>query len=215
MFSSPLGKGFLGVVVALMLAATVRADLIDNTTVTILPSSSTAFPGYPQSDAIDIGPNMFVTDYASFGLGASTHLDFRFQTPVTFTQIMETDRTTSGGPNGVFFGGTFDFNTSYEYIFSDDPTFATVVGTVTVTRPTPPQPTTIASFQTTTAIPNITAQFLRWQVLATNGSNPGAADFEFFGTIPSAVPEPSTLTLVGLGTFCSLAYAWRRSRRKA
>jgi hypothetical protein len=35
----------------------VPSTLIDNSTVTVLPSSTPEFPGYPQADAIDTGPN--------------------------------------------------------------------------------------------------------------------------------------------------------------
>jgi PEP-CTERM motif len=196
-------------VLGMSLGGAARAGFIDNSTVTVLPSSSPAYPGYPQADAIDTGANRYITDFASFGQGAATHLDFQFLTPETFSQIIETDRTSSGGGNGSNVQGAFDFNTSYEYIFSNDPTFATNVGIVQVLGR--PQPTTgvLASFQTTTAIPDITALYLRWQVLATNGSNPGAADFQF-----SSVPEPASLTLLGLGGFTLLGYVGLRRRKR-
>jgi hypothetical protein len=96
--------------------------------------------------------------------------------------ILYTDRTTSGGPNNSYFGGTFDFVTSYMFIFSNDMTFATNVGTLTVDVTAPAQPMTVSSFQTLSLISNIpAAQYVKWQVLGTNGNNPGAADFAFFG----------------------------------
>lgn len=195
------------------LAATSRADIIDNSTITILATSSTAFPGYERPFALDQGANRFITDFASLGAGANTQLDFDFGAPITFTEIRYTDRTTSGGPNGVFVGGTFDFVTSYRYIFAADAAFTNVVGTVTVgPLPTPPQPTSIASFQTTTTISGITARFLRWDVLTTNGSNPGAADFQFMSA-GVVVPEPSSMVLAALGATSLLGYGWRRWKK--
>jgi hypothetical protein len=184
--------------------------LVDNATVAILPSSSPATPGYPAADAIDTGANQYLTDYASSGQGSSTHLDFQFPTPETFTGITYTNRTTSGGPNNSFSGGTFDYVYKYEYIFSNDPTFATNVGIVTITNPNPgstffPE---VANFQSSDAIPSITGQYMRWQVLQYNGNtgNTGAADFEFFAnnlttfsalSSPSIVYGTSTTTLTG------------------
>lgn len=183
-----------------------RAAVINNSTITILPSSTPAYPGYPQSDALDVGPNQYVTDYASNGGGDSTHLDFMFTGPEVFSQIVYTDRTTSGSGNGAFNGGTGDFNTKYEFIFATDPAFTNVVGTVVENETTPSQPTSIASFQEIDPIPDITAQYVRFQVLSTNDSNPGAADFEF-----SVVPEPRSIAaILGLGAMGLLIAARRK-----
>jgi hypothetical protein len=54
------------------------------------------------------------------------------------------------------------------------------------------------------------------QTLASNGEKPiGTPDIGGFDdfTVGSSVPEPSTLTIVGVGTLCMLAAGWRRSRR--
>ena len=88
----------------------------------------------------------------------------------------------SGSNNGAFRGGTFDFVTSYMYTFSNDPTFATNVGQVVVTATPPSAPTSVDSFQTLSILPGIPpCQYVQWQVLATNGNNPGASDFAFYG----------------------------------
>src|SRR6478609_6571627 len=83
-----------------------RADIIDNSTVTILGSSSAAFSGYGQSNALDTGSDRLSTDFASLGEGNTTHLDFNFGQAVSFTSILFTDRTSSGGNNGSNAFGT-------------------------------------------------------------------------------------------------------------
>jgi hypothetical protein len=160
---------------------------IDKSTITIFDSYK-AYNGYDAFYCLDTtgnGPvsadNQFITDYASQGGGANTFLSFDFGQQYTFAAILFTDRTTSGGPNDLYVGGTYDFNTSYMFTFSNDQTFTTNVGTVVVTVNTPSQPTTINSFQTLSLISGIPpAQYVQWQVLSTNGNNPGASDFSFF-----------------------------------
>ena len=188
----------------------------------ILPSSSPAYSGYPQADAID---GNLMTDYASNGLGTSTHLDFSFGTPVTFNSVVYTDRTSSGGDNGSDFMGTYDFVTEFEYIFATDINFTNVVATVDVSHPVPAECTgntcpNISDFQVTTTFDGpITAEYVEWQVIQTNpdspsgGLNPGAAEFSF-NTSPAgtATPEPGPLTLIAAGW---LAFVVGMRRRRA
>jgi hypothetical protein len=195
-----------------------QAGLIDNNTVNVLGSSSPAYSGYPAADAIDLPlpglqstPSGYYSDFASASQGANTHLDFGFGSQQTFSQIIYTDRTSSGSGNGSYVLGTFDFVTQYEYIFSNDPTFATNVGIVTSPVLTPPShPTSYLDFQSTLAIPDITAEYVRWQVLSTNGVNPGASNFNFYTS-----PEPASVALLGFGIAGLAGYAWRRNRQVA
>jgi len=182
-----LGTGIFSLAVALCLTAPCYAQQfkqIDKSTITIFDSFQ-SFPGYDVSNAIDTSPpsaNEYISDYASLGGRANTFISFDFGQQYTFAAILFTDRTTSGGPNNLYVGGTFDFNTSYMFTFSNDMTFATNVGQVIVNVTPPSPPTTVESFQTLSIISGIPpAQFVQWQVLATNGANPGAADFAFYG----------------------------------
>lgn len=158
---------------------------IDKSTITIYDYFE-AFPGYDVANCLDKTAggtlDQFITDYASHGGGTATYISFDFGQQYNFLAILYTDRTTSGGPNNKFFGGTSDFNTSYMFTFSNDPTFATSVAQYVVTVNPPTAPTSVDSFQTLSILPAIPpCEYVQWQVLATGFQNPGAADFAFFG----------------------------------
>jgi hypothetical protein len=188
-----LWTGIGSLALALCLTTPCRAQMnfhqIDKNTIVILDS----FAGYgggstwDATHAIDTTDattnNQYITDYASAGGGASTFISFDLGAQYTLSAILFTDRTTSGGGNGAFKGGTNDFNTSYMFTFSNDMTFATNVGTLQVDVTPPPQPTTVDSFQTLSIITNIApVQYVKWQVLATGvAGNAGAADIAFYG----------------------------------
>src|SRR5471030_2963683 len=89
-------------IAGLALAGAADAGIVNNSTITILSTSSTAFPTYEQVFALDTAAN---TDYASQGFGVATHLDLDFGSAETFQSIAYTDRVTSGGSNGGFVGG--------------------------------------------------------------------------------------------------------------
>jgi hypothetical protein len=192
---APLATGIFTLALALYLSAPCHAQVqsqqlqqIDKDTITIFDAFE-AYPGYDVANAIDKGgppsvsSNQYTSDYASHGGGNKTYISFDFGQQYTFTAILFTDRTTSGGPNDQYYGGTFDFNTSYMFTFSNDMTFATNVGQVLV-KVNPPSvaTTTIENFQTLSILSGIPpCQYIQWQVVTTNGNNPGAADFAFYG----------------------------------
>jgi hypothetical protein len=213
MFKHRILSASLTVFAAVAISGVAHGSIINNTTISILGTSTAAYSGYPATDALDGGPNYQNTDYASNGGGASTRLDFDFGVAHTFTQILYTDRVTSGGGNGSFVGGLFDFVTAFDYVFADDASFTSIVGTVSVTRSAPSSPTSPADFLTTTSIPNYTARYLRWDVTAANGANPGASNFEFHDNVASSVPEPGTGLLAGVVLLLGV-FTYRRTQER-
>jgi len=179
-----------GVVAMLAFSASAKAD-----TLTLLGTSSTDYPTYPASDAIDTGVGHLITDFASNSLGNATHLDFAISGSADHVDLY--DRTTSGGGDGIFFGGTTDFTTEFQLIFSNNADFSSPLATYDFTKPTPTGPTTISSFFYSADFAPVDASYVRYQVIAANGPNPGLADIVISGA--SAVPEPGSLALLGTG----------------
>ena len=212
MFKNRILSISLSIFGSVFTCAVAHGSIINGATISILPSSTASYSGYPASDAFDSGPNFQFTDYASASAGVNTQLDLDFGVAHTFTQILYTDRVTSGGANGGFVGGLFDFVTSFEYIFADDANFTSIVGTVSVTPTAPASPTGPADFLTSTSIPNYTARYVRWDVTSTNGANPGASNFEFHDNA-SSVPEPGTGLLAGTVLLLGVI-TWRRAQAR-
>ena len=113
-----------------------------------------------------------------------------------------TDRVTSGGPNGAYVGGLYDFTTKFQLQAFTDATFTTLLGApVIVTK------STIDGFSSVVSLGGLNAEFLQYKVLATDGRNPGLSDIHF---VTTAVPEPSTWAMLILG-FAGVGFmAYRR-----
>ena len=174
--------------------------------VTIVGSYA-AYPTYEVGYFID---NDISTDYASAGGGTATYVDFQLPGAVAVGYAVYTDRTSSGFFNGSFFGGPFDNVYSYKLMFSDDPTFSTVLWTQEYSSPgyanTDPPSLVNGGY-------GVTAQYVRWQVTATEGGNSGGAEIHFF--TPEVVPEPSFGTLIALGLGLFAGYLKRTRRAKS
>jgi hypothetical protein len=180
------GRFYLSVVAA---SATLAISVpFSANALTLLPNptiiaSAPAFPEFEVGFALD---NNFTTDYASFGEGVNTFIDFDFGSPVLISQVNYTDRVTSGAGQGDPAGGEFDNVTDFDLIFSSDSEFLTPPDT-TVSVPSP-------GFANTDIVlinggAGIIARYLRWDVTSTSGDNPGSAEFQFF----TSTPEPSNL----------------------
>lgn len=179
-----------GLVAMLGLSASAKAD-----TLTLQGTSSAFFGGYPASDAIDTGAGHLTTDFASASLGNATHLDFAISGSADHVDLY--DRTTSGGGNGAFVGGTTDFTTEFELIFSNHSDFSDPLATYDFTKSTPTGPTTISSFFYSADFAPVDASFVRYQVITANGANAGLADIAISSS--NVVPEPGGLALLGTG----------------
>ena len=191
-----------------------------------LGSSTAAFAGDEQPFALDTGANHFLTDYASNAYNAVglqptqglVNLDFDFGGPFTFSSILYTDRTTVGSPSGNgFYGGLlYQFATTIRYEFSNVANFSTLVyDSGNIIRTPPGAPSSYLDFQTTTAIPNVTAEYVRFEIVtdlnSNGGAHSGAADLSFTDVAPE--PSTSVLLLTGLLIGCGLVVRQRRASR--
>ena len=184
----------------------VRATVI--TPISAVGSSS--YASYPASDTIDTGANRFVTDWAANGTGIGSYLNVDLGGVFTLANALLTDRTTSGANNGAFAGGTSDFTTQFSIKTYTDGTFTTTVGpALTFTKAAPSSPTSTAQFLYTALLGGISAEFLRYTVIAASGANPGLADIEF-----TTVDEPASLALLG-GGLIVIAVLRRRALQRS
>jgi hypothetical protein len=172
--------------------------------VTIVPVSATAstnFTNYEANFAIDSGPNSALTDWASRSQGANAYINLDLGAVYSLATSFVTDRVTSGGPNGAFFGGTTDFTTQYSLTVYTDASFNTIIGSALVfSKATPGGPSSPVDFLDVRSLGGLTAQYVRYSVLASNGLNSGLADIRFDGTLATtAVPEPAVWGLMVIG----------------
>lgn len=182
-------------------------------TVTIVPVSATgssSFSGFADTNAIDQGLGSEFTDWSSNGGGSSATLQLDLGAVYNLSSVSVTDRVTSGGAQGSFFGGTTDFTTSYSLTAFTDSSFTTAIGGPLVfSKLTPVGPTTLSSFLDVRALSGFTAQYVLYSVVSANGPNTGVSNISFDGT--GAVPEPSTWLLL-IGGFGMVGFAARRRR---
>ena len=165
--------------------------------------ASSEYPGFPAPAAIDAS---LTTDFASNSQGPGTTVLFTLPTPYLLTGVGLYDRTTSGGSNGSYFGGTTDFTTQFSLTYYD--ALNAVIGTDIFNKLTPINPTGPASFAFTGVTTNSGSAkvgSVLYTVLASNGPNPGLADIKFTGE----VPEPATWALMLLG-FGMVGFAMRK-----
>lgn len=198
------------VAVLALLCASAIADDIDFSHITIVDNATPFNASFDISNVPTNSAALPATDgfgYASQGLAADTFIDFMFDQSYIFSNVTYVDRLHSGA-DATTIGGTLDFVTNYDIILSENATFGDGDDTVVSVGPltAPAAPMGLDDFTSNAAIPDVTAQYLRWDVTATAGANPGAHAFTFDGV----VPEPSTLfgLMTGLAAICV-----RRRRR--
>ncbi len=204
----------LGRISTTMLAIAAAASFaVSAQAVTIVPVSATgssSFSGFADTNAIDQGLGSQFTDWSSNGGGSTATLQLDLGALYNLSSVSVTDRVTSGGAQGSFFGGTTDFTTSYSLTAFTDSSFTTAIGGPLVfSKLTPVGPTTLSSFLDVRALSGFTAQYVLYSVVSANGPNTGVSNISFDGT--GAVPEPSTWLLL-IGGFGMVGFAARRRR---
>lgn len=175
-------------------------------------TSSSSYGGYPDSDAIDQDAGFEVSDWASLSEGASSFLNLDLGGVYSLETAYVTDRVTSGGANNGFVGGLFDFTTMFSLQGFTDASFTTAIAPALVfSHAAPGVHTQPSDFLYTAALGGLTAQFVQYKVLATNGVNPGLSDIRFDSAAGGGVPEPASWALMIAG-FGGMGAILRRRR---
>jgi hypothetical protein len=179
---------------------------------TVYPVSATAplgsYDGYPASDAIDQGGSARITDWAAASTGAGSYLNLDLGTIYSLTSAYVTDRVTSGAGNSDPVLGSYDFTRSFSLQAYTDGTFTTPIGAAVIVSGLLPPPT---GAPVVVALGGLTAEFLRYTVLVTDGVNPGLADIHFDGSVATPLPAALPLFAGGLGVIGVVG--WRRKRK--
>ncbi len=146
-----------------------------------ITAAAAAYNGsYLVGNVLDNNP---ATHYASAGQGANTFIDFDFGQETRISGFEHDNRS----------GHYLDSITGSQLIFSNDPTFATTVGTVTIEHQIQQTPLVYT-------FPDQTARYVRWDVTGTHASgtagNQGAREIGFYAEVPDGhvVLDAPTIT---------------------
>jgi hypothetical protein len=172
----------------------------------------TIIGNYPAFGGFDVGyfiDNNTATDYSSAFGGTATHVDFQLPGIQLVGSAVYTDRTSSGGGNGSLAGGPFDNVTSFSLIFSNDPSFSTILWTENYSSPGYANTDPPSLVNGGNGVP---AQYVRWQVTSAAGGNTGGAEIHFFTSELAAVPELSS-AVVWLIALCGAGGCRALSRK--
>lgn len=181
---------------------------------TIVPtvvSFSGSYDGYPATDAVDADAGFAISDWSSASQGANAFLNLDLGGVYTVASADVTDRVTSGGPNNVFVGGTYDFTTAFSLQFFTNASFTTAASQLfNFTRALPgSNPAPASAFLTVADLEGTTGQYVQYRVVASQGANAGLSNISF-----NAVPEPATWALMITG-FGATGLMLRRRRTLA
>lgn len=160
-------------------------------------AASSSYGGYEAGYAIDQGGNAANTDWASQGQGAASFIDLALGGHYRLSGATIVDRATSGGGNGAFVGGVYDYTTQIS-LQAISGIGGTALGAAqTFSFSVPSGPVSLADFTHSLTLDPLYASYVRYSVLATNGANPGLSGISFEGELQAAVQLPPNLLFNG------------------
>ena len=163
----------------------------------IVPVSVTASSSYPTYDASYAVDGNALTDWASNSQGAASTLAIDLGADYRLASGTFVDRVTSGGPDGSFFGGLYDYTTSFTLQACTDASCGTLTGSkLTFDKLAPTVHNSPADFAYTADLTGLHGQYFLYSVTGTNGVNPGLSELSF-----NSVPEAATwaMMIAGVG----------------
>jgi hypothetical protein len=206
-------------VMSVALATALAAGTAQATTIyPVSATASSSYSGYEALYAIDQGGSSANTDWANGSVGAFETLNLDLGAVYSLANAYVTDRVTSGGGNGSFVGGLYDFTFKFQLQAYTSSSFSTPIGApVVVNVLSPVCQDTPACFLTIVPLAGLTAEYLQYTILSQEQSlgdqapynNAGLSDIHF-----TATPLPSTWMMLiagfaGLGFF---AYRGKKNR---
>jgi hypothetical protein len=188
-------------VVALMIGGVgqVRADMIT------IPFTMNVSP----ASTLTPGDNLFTVSLSQFNpaLGTLTEVDFSLQGPATWTSTSTSPQIITWAYIGENITGT---------LVTDPSSFTSVLEQFALVPPLPPSAPWIGTGSVMTGL-NVEDDSQTPFTDTFKTGTGGLTGTLTYDSTPSAtaVPEPSTLTLLSLGSLSLLGYGWRRRKQVA
>lgn len=166
----------------------------------IIPVSVTAssfYSGISTYQTNSVIDGAALTDWASNSQGTASTLAIDLGKVYKLASGTFVDRVTSGGDNGAFIGGLFDFTTSFTVQACADASCNLLYGPqLSFNKSAPAVHGSPSDFAYTADLTGLSGRYFLYSVTGTNGVNPGLSAISF-----AAVPEAATwaLMIAGVG----------------